>query len=199
MAGPGVPSSVRTASPHTGRGAGVERAVTLPPFQALLDSHAADLHRFLVASVGRHDGADCFQETILSALRAYPRLRNAENLRGWLFTIAHRKVIDHARRRTRQAVPVGDPPEPVVAAGPGGSMAGPAGPVDPGDALADGEVWAAVKLLPGKQRSAVVQRYLLDRPYEEIAAVIGCSEAAARQSVRAGLRRLRQEVSHELA
>lgn len=198
MAGPSLPSSGRTASPHTGRGASVERAVSLPPFQALLDSHAADLHRFLVASVGRHDGADCFQETILSALRAYPRLRNAENLRGWLFTIAHRKVIDHARRRTRQAVPVGDPLEPVAAAGRAGSVGVSAG-TDPGDALADGEVWAAVKLLPAKQRSAVVQRYLLDRPYEEIAAVIGCSEAAARQSVRAGLRRLRQEVSHELA
>src|SRR5690606_32804321 len=166
MAGPSLPPSVRPAPPHTGRGAGVERAVSLPPFQALLDSHAADLHRFLVASVGRHDGADCFQETILSALRAYPRLRNAENLRGWLFTIAHRKVIDHARRRTRQAVPVGDPSEPIAAAGRAGPVAGSVGTVDPGDALADAEVWAAVKLLPAKQRSAVVQRYLLDRPYE---------------------------------
>jgi DNA-directed RNA polymerase specialized sigma24 family protein len=41
----------------------------------------------------------------------------------------------------------------------------------------------------------VVQRYLLDRPYAEIAVVIGSSEAAARQNVRAGLQRLRQEVT----
>ena len=77
--------------------------MTLPPFQTLLDEHAADLHRFLVASVGPHDGADCFQETVISALRAYPGLRHADNLRGWLFTIAHRKVIDHARRVRRHA------------------------------------------------------------------------------------------------
>ena len=95
---------------------GVDSTVTLPPFQTLLDEHAADLHRFLVASVGPHDGADCFQETVISALRAYPDLRHADNLRGWLFTIAHRKVVDHARRVGRHAVPVAEPPEVGVAA-----------------------------------------------------------------------------------
>jgi RNA polymerase sigma factor (sigma-70 family) len=161
----------------------VELSVTLPPFQTLLDEHAADLHRFLVASVGPHDGADCFQETVISALRAYPGLRHADNLRGWLFTIAHRKVVDHARRVTRHAVPLAEPPEV---------------PVVDRDGLADAELWAAVQALPPKQRSAVVQRYLLDRPYAEVADVIGCSEEAARQSVRAGLKRLRQDLPQEV-
>jgi RNA polymerase sigma factor (sigma-70 family) len=158
-------------------------AVDLPPFQRLLDEHAADLHRFLVASVGPHDGADCFQETVISALRAYPSLGHGDNLRGWLFTIAHRKVIDHARRRSRQAVPVAEPPEEAAR---------------DRDRLADAELWAAVRALPPKQRTAVVQRHLLDRPYAEVAEVIGCSEAAARQSVRAGLARLRQELPEEV-
>ena len=157
--------------------------VMLPPFQSLLDEHAADLHRFLAASVGPHDGADCFQETVISALRAYPGLQHADNLRGWLFTIAHRKVVDHARRRARQAVPVAEPPE--------------VGTLDP-DGLADRDLWAAVRALPPKQRTAVVQRYLLDRPYAEVAAVIGCTEAAARQNVRAGLQRLRAELPQEV-
>jgi RNA polymerase sigma factor (sigma-70 family) len=158
-------------------------AVTLPPFQTLLDEHAADLHRFLAASVGPHDGADCFQETVISALRAYPDLQHADNLRGWLFTIAHRKVVDHARRVARRAIPVAEPPE--------------VGTFDPDD-LADRELWGAVRALPPKQRTAVVQRYLLDRPYAEVAAVIGCSEAAARQNVRAGLQRLRAELPQEV-
>jgi RNA polymerase sigma factor (sigma-70 family) len=158
-------------------------SVTLPPFQALLDEHATDLHRFLVASVGRHDGADCFQETVVSAMRAYPRLSHADNLRGWLFTIAHRKVIDHARRAKRHALPVAETPEV---------------PVVDRDRLADTELWAAVQGLPPKQRTAVVQRYLLDRPYTEVAAVVGCSEEAARQNVRAGLRRLRTELGQEV-
>ena len=160
--------------------AGVDLTVTLPPFQTLLDEHAADVHRFLVASVGPHDGADCFQETVISALRSYPGLRHADNLRGWFFTIAHRKVIDQARQRVRQPVPAADPPEV---------------PEFDADTLVDAELWDAVRRLPPKQRSAVVQRYLLDRPYAEIAAVIGSSEDAARQNVRAGLQRLRQEVT----
>ena len=155
-------------------------AVTLPPFQSLLDAHASDVHRFLVATSGPHDGDDLFQETVISALRSYPSLRNADNLRGWLFTIAHRKVIDQARRRVRQAVPAAEPPEV---------------PHLDADGLVDAELWDAVRKLPPKQRSAVVQRYLLDRPYAEIATVIGSSEDAARQNVRAGLQRLRQEVT----
>jgi RNA polymerase sigma factor (sigma-70 family) len=158
-------------------------SVTLPPFQALLDEHAADLHRFLVASVGPHDGADCFQETVVSALRAYPDLRHADNLRGWLFTIAHRKVIDHARRRQRHALPVAEPPE-VVAVDPDGSV--------------DAELWAAVRTLPPKPRTAVVQRYLFDRPYAEVAELVGCSEEAARQNVRAGIARLRERIPQEV-
>jgi len=159
--------------------------VTLPPFQTLLDEHAADLHRYLVASVGPHDGADCLQETVIAALRAYPGLAHDRNLRGWLFTIAHRKVIDHARGTGRRALPVADPPEvPVAPAEAGG--------------LGDDDLWGAVRALPPKQRSAVVQRYVLDRPYAEVAAVIGCSEAAARQNVRAGLQRLRADLPQEV-
>jgi RNA polymerase sigma factor (sigma-70 family) len=156
--------------------------VKLPPFQTLIDEHAADLHRYLVASSGPHDGADAFQETMLAALRAYPSLRSDQNLRGWLFTIAHRKVIDLVRGRGRRADPVGDPPEVAHVDADGG----------------DEELWHAVAALPPKQRSAVVQRYVLDRPYVEIAEVIGSSEEAARQNVRAGLQRLRQVVTKEV-
>ncbi|HKO28987.1 MAG TPA: RNA polymerase sigma factor, partial [Solirubrobacteraceae bacterium] len=86
----------------------VPSSVRLPPFQTLLDAHGRDIHRFLVASVGRIDADDCYQETWLAALRAYPKLRDASNLRSWIFTVAHRKVIDHVRARRRVAVPVGD-------------------------------------------------------------------------------------------
>jgi RNA polymerase sigma factor (sigma-70 family) len=156
----------------------------LPPFQKLIDEHAADLQRFLVAMAGPADGADAFQETWLAALRAYPNLRSGENLRGWLFTIAHHKVIDQARARGRQAQPVADVPEVAH--------------VDPDRAAAaDSPLWSAVAALPPKQRSAVVQRHVLDRPYAEIADVIGSSEDAARQNVRVGLRRLRETVPHD--
>ena len=80
----------------------------LPPFQALLDAHGRDVHRFLIAQVGPVDADDCYQETWLAALRAYPQLRDASNLRSWILTIAHRKAIDHVRSRARRAVPVAE-------------------------------------------------------------------------------------------
>ncbi len=155
----------------------VSSAVALPPFQQLLDAHARDVHRFLVASVGRHDADDCFQETWLSALRAYPRLRDASNLRGWILTVAHRKAIDHVRARRRQPVPVAAVPEQ-----PGPEPAG-----------RDDQLWERVRELPSKQRTAVALRYVTDSAYSEIAAVMATSEEAARRNVHEGLKRLRME------
>ena len=47
--------------------------MTSEPFQRFLDAHRDDVWRFLVASVGRQAADDCFQETFLAAMRAYPR------------------------------------------------------------------------------------------------------------------------------
>jgi RNA polymerase sigma factor (sigma-70 family) len=152
--------------------------VSLPPFQHLLDAHGADLHRFCVAQAGPHHGPDCFQEAVLSALRAYPDLRDGTSLRGWLFTIAHRKVIDHHRAATRRPTPVGDVPDR-----------------ESDTTTTDGDLWTAVAELPDKQRGAIALRFLGDLPYAEIAVALECSEAAARQNVRAGLASLRVEVT----
>ena len=155
---------------------------SLPPFQSLIDSHGRDVHRFLIANVGPVDADDCWQETWLSALRAYPSLKQATNLRSWLFTIAHRKAIDHARARGRRAIPVAEAAE----------LAGAApGPVDP---LPDEELWASVAQLPDKQRAAVTLRFVTDSAYAEIADVMGTSEDAARRNVYEALNRLRKEL-----
>src|SRR5919202_3069052 len=86
------------------------RGVQLPPFQALLDAHSGDVYRFLVATAGPGEADDCFQETCIAALRAYPRLRRADNLRAWLFRIAHNKAMDAHRARVRRPVPVASAP-----------------------------------------------------------------------------------------
>src|SRR5262249_58954500 len=80
-----------------------------PPFQRFLDSHRDAVWRFLVASVGPAEAEDCFQETFIAALRAYPRLRPDSNLRAWVLTIAHRKALDAHRARARRALPIADP------------------------------------------------------------------------------------------
>jgi RNA polymerase sigma factor (sigma-70 family) len=158
----------------------VPSPVRLPPFQTLLDAHGRDVHRFLVASVGHIDADDCYQETWLAALRAYPKLRDASNLKSWIFTVAHRKVIDHVRARRRVAVPVGDVPEHAAVA-------------EAPDPVGDGDLWARVRELPSKQRTALALRYVADAGYDEIASVMGTSEDAARRNVHEALKRLRTE------
>ena len=85
---------------------------------------------------------------MIAALRAYPSLRHGDNLGGWLFTIAHRKVIDAAR-----------------APGTGGRCPWPRSPTAAPartswpDALDDG-LWARVGALPHEatQRGAAALR-----------------------------------------
>ena len=78
----------------------VDRAAALS--SCVFDEHAQAVLAFLNGAVGSSEAEDCFQETMLSALRAYPRLGDASNLRGWLFTIARRKAIDAHRARARR-------------------------------------------------------------------------------------------------
>jgi RNA polymerase sigma factor (sigma-70 family) len=161
----------------------VSSPVELPPFQVLIDEHGRDVQRFLIAIVGATAADDCYQETWLAALRAYPRLRDTSNLRGWLLTIAHRKSIDHVRARRRQAVPVADLPEQAV----NGSS------TDPFSADGEDELWSLVRALPTKQRTALALRYVFDAAHAEIASVMGISEEAARRNVHEALKRLRTE------
>ena len=148
-----------------------------PPFSRFLEDHREAVYRFLVATVGPDEADDCFQETFIKALRAYPRLTHADNLRAWALTIARRTAIDAARSRGRRPLPAPDP-EPA--------------PVDGTPDLGDPALWEAVRGLPTRQRAAVTLRYVNDLPYAEIGRVIGSSEEAARRSAFEGLRRLRE-------
>ena len=153
------------------------RKAELPPFAVCLERFGADLYRFLVAAVGRDEADDCFQETCMAALRAYGRLRDGSNLRGWLLTIAGRKAIDAHRARARRPLPSDELAE----------RPGPAPPEPP-----DGSLWARVRDLPDDTRLALLHRYVNDLSYAQIAELLGCSEAAARQRVRFGLGKLRE-------
>ena len=156
-------------------------SVNLPPFQALLQEHRADVYRFLVATAGPSEADDVFQETWIAALRAYPRLRRADNLRAWLFRIAQNKAIDAHRARGRRAVPVVAVPEPAA----------------PPPEDEDGTVWGSLRGLPAKQRTAVFCRTVLGMPYEELASLLDSSEDAARRNVHEGLKRLREELEDD--
>lgn len=174
----GSMSAARSRAPVRGR-------TPVPPFGAFLEANRAAVYRFLTVAVGPGDADDCFQETFLSALRAYPRLTDGSKLDRWVLTIASRKAIDHHRARGRRAMPVDEVPEPRAPA-----RAATPEPTDTRDPL-----WVAVRSLPPRQRIAVVHRHVLDRPYEEIAELMDCSEATARANVYQGTKRLRELIA----
>jgi RNA polymerase sigma factor (sigma-70 family) len=146
--------------------------VSVPPFETFYAEHRGEVLRLLRRRLGATDADDAFQETFLRALRAYNRLEHGEHLRAWVLTIASRVAIDAARR----ARPADELPEQASD--------------DELPAYADlGEL---TEDLPRKERAAVVLRYGYDLTYDQIAAVLDSSPAAARQATSSGVRRLRE-------
>jgi len=149
---------------------------TPTPFQALIDAHARAVAAFLRGMLPTDEVDDVLQETMLAALRAYPRF-DGTNPRAWLLTIARRKAIDEHRARARRPELLTEPD----------SVAADTAHRDGHDP----ELWARVGMLPPKQRAAVVLRFALDLRYREVGAALDCSEAAARRSVHEAVRALR--------
>jgi RNA polymerase sigma factor (sigma-70 family) len=161
-----VPTALQTTAPKQ-------------PFQAFLDEHREAVLGFLRAMLGPDEADDAFQETLIAALRGYPRM-DGRHPRAWVMTIARRKAIDHHRARVRRPQPVAEVPEPGVA-----------------DEPAARAVWGAVAALPDGQRAAIALRYAADLPYREIAAALETTEQAARRRVADGLQALRQMIEDE--
>lgn len=158
----------------------LERSSGLAPFEHVVERHGPALLRFCSAQVGPERAADCFQETMLAALRAYADVRDPAAVRSWLFSIASRKAVDLHRERARAPRPSADLE----------ALAPPAPPDPPRDEA----LWARVRELPAKQSQAVALRYLADLSHKEIAEIMGTTDAAARRSVFEGLTRLRREL-----
>ena len=152
----------------------MQAMASAPPFERFYDAHREEIYRYLVRLLGRQAAEDAFQETFLRALRAYEKLRHADHLRAWAFTIATRVALDERRRE--RPVPV---EEPVLVTS------------DARPAYAEIEHLAG--RLPRTERAAVVLRYGYDLSYADIAQALDSTEDAARQATSSGIRRLRRE------
>jgi RNA polymerase sigma factor (sigma-70 family) len=111
-------------------------------------------------------------------LANYDQLRNPGSARSWLFSIAHSKIVDEARRQSRN---------PVVT------------DHEPADnrtvSTPEIGIWGEVKTLPPKQREAVGLRFLGDLTHAEIGEVMGTSTEAARRNVHEALNHLRRRAN----
>ena len=160
--------------------------MSLPPFQQLVDAHWRDVARLAHALAGPVDGDDVAQQAWTQALAAYPSLRNGRNLRGWLLTVTSRCATDVHRARSRRAVPVPDVADVRGAAQPA---------IDGADtSLPDGDLWALVRRLPERQRTAVALRYVADLDHASVARALGTTPAATRRLVSDALSTLRKDL-----
>jgi RNA polymerase sigma-70 factor (ECF subfamily) len=134
---------------------------------------------------------DLSGEVFASALGAADRFIGAGSgsAAAWLFTIARNtlltsirrgRVEEQARRRlqTWEPVQLHEVDLDAIAA-----------LADDGPAL-----MAALEALPARQRDAVRARVLEERPYEEIARELECSELVVRKTVSRGLKALREQM-----
>jgi len=153
-----------------------------PPFDEALRRHEREIMRYILRTTGdREDTLDVFQETWLRAYRSYGQLDSADGLRPWLFRIATNLCLNRKRDRMRRARMI---------------TATAMSQENPGAlALQDHAIHlkSMLRRLPNKQRQALIMRKLGGLEYSEIAAILRCSEQAARAGVYQAMKKLKVE------
>ena len=135
---------------------------------------------------GAEEPEDLAADVLLGVVRGLPRFSGGEaELRTWVFTIAHRRLVDDLRRRRRRPAEAAPPEAIDRAAGAGGDVS-----EDAESRLAHAAVRAAIDELPPDQRSVVLLRIIGDLTIEEIARVVRKRPGAVKALQRRGLRRL---------
>jgi RNA polymerase sigma factor (sigma-70 family) len=139
---------------------------------------------------GAAEPDDLASETFLGVFTGLAGFRGDEDaLRAWVFTIAHRRLIDDWRRRSRR---------PQVADDDGGLACHVGGDVED-DVLVRAGTESVSQLcaeLPDDQRTVLLLRILADLTVEQVAQVMGRSVASVKALQRRGLRSLRDRIEN---
>jgi RNA polymerase sigma-70 factor (ECF subfamily) len=149
-----------------------EVVTPLTDFARLYREHAADVHRFAVYLSGDPPLADdLVSEAFVRVWTARQRVE-LTTVRGYLFAIVRNLFLQHLRHERRRApldarIADGQPDPEVRAA----------------DQSCLQAVLAALHALPEVDRAAVLMRAHGELPYEEIAAALRISVAAAKVKV----------------
>ena len=133
---------------------------------------------------------DLASETFIGVFTGLGSFSGDENaLRAWVFTIAHRRLVDDWRRRSRRPQPADDAGDLADSVG---------GDVEDDVLLRMGtdEVHRLCGLLPDDQRSVLLLRILAALTVEQVARALGRSVSSVKALQRRGLRALRQELKN---
>lgn len=126
------------------------------------------------------DAEDAVQTAALRAWRRRDNRRPDTDLRPWFLAIVANQCRETRRARWSSVLRFSDPPP----------LAAPA--VDTAGTL---DVISALRRVPARVRLALVLRFYLDLPFDEVASISGCSVDAAKSRVRRGIEGLRTELA----
>jgi len=150
-------------------------------------AHGPELFRFALRALGdRGHAQDVVQETFVRAWRSRTRFDpELASLRVWLFAIARNVVIDHGRRARARPWVRDLVPAPAV------EQAERVEPHASERLLRGWVVEEALRRIGEDHRRAIVETYLRDRPYAEVARELGIPVATLRTRVFYALKALR--------
>jgi RNA polymerase sigma factor (sigma-70 family) len=154
--------------------------VSADEFEECLNALRPRLHRYCARMTGSTvHGEDVLQDTLVKALQARAQGASIDNVEGWLFRIAHNASLDFLRDRFRSTVvPLTEDIE--------------------ADALPEADIvdvsFQTFMRLPELQRCAVILKDVLGHSVDEIAAIAGCSPAAAKSALQRGRASLRHHL-----
>jgi RNA polymerase sigma factor (sigma-70 family) len=138
---------------------------------------------------GAPEPDDLASETFISVFNGLAAFRGDEaGLRGWVFTIARRRLVDDWRRRGRRPIPVQDGADAMREYG-GGDVEE--------EALASMSfrtVHEVCMRLPDDQRDVLLLRILADLTVEQVAAVLGKTAPAVKALQRRALATVRTNI-----
>ena len=138
------------------------------------------------------DAADAQQETFVQAWRNLSRFRGDAAFSTWL----HRITVNVCLSRRRKPQPIQLEPEIEEKLGTGEQTNGVACLVRAETAIAVRKVIAG---LPAHYRALVILREIEERPFEEVAQIIGCSLSSARTRASKARKLLRERLEPYLS
>lgn len=158
--------------------------------------YARSVFRLAVRTFDRAAAEDLVQDVFIAVWRNAGRFDPARGtVRAWLLQIAHFRILNELRRRSRQPELV-DGEAFAIDRVPAGGL----GPAEAVSAQHRRDVLAsAMAQLPPPQRTAVDLAFLDDRTHEQVAAELGLPLGTAKTRIRAGLQKLRSTLGPQWA
>jgi RNA polymerase sigma factor (sigma-70 family) len=148
----------------------------------LLDTFGGQIAGY-ARRMGCPDAEDVAGSTLEAVARGIGNFYGSHSqLRSWVFSIAHARVVDDLRRRNRRPEIGEAEVEALDQVGEEPAMS---------EVIGDPQLASAMGQLTEDQRALLHLRYVVDLPIKEIARATGKSEVATRVAVHRASRRLR--------